>query len=199
MDLPNILEDTCKAVITLVKQNKLQFVEEESRMKESWLKRINLKIVTPPQFETTTLEAFSKRWMLQRKVSEDIEKVYLFTIEDDNVIYEKYFDTGTIPKELKIRLDISGLPLSQNACIEKKQDSVWMITDDKNQFIIIRRDAWVDLYVAMKAKIVFADVFCDYSCLVNQASKFNFFRDVQANYAYLYRLLEDDFNFKMFR
>jgi hypothetical protein len=197
MDLPSILEDTFRAIITLARQNEITFIEKGSLMKESWLKRLSLKIVTPPQFETTTLEALSKRWILQRKVSEDIEKVYQFTLEDANEIYEKYFDPGTIPKELKIRLDISGLPLSQNACIEKKMGNVWRITDDKNHFIIIRRDVWVDIYVEIKAKIVSADVFCDYGCLVDQETKFNFFRDVQANYAYLNRLLEEKFDFKM--
>lgn len=202
MDLPNLIGDTARAVITLAKQNNMLFIGEESRMKESWLKRLNIRIITPPQFETTTLEAFSKRWILQRKVSEDIEKVYLFTIEDANKIYEKYFDTGTIPKELKIRLDIRGLPLSQNACVEKKKGNVfWMITDDKNRFNIniIKRDIWVDLYVARKAKIVSADVFCDYGCLLDQETKFNFFRDLQANYAYLNRLLEEKFGFKMIK
>jgi hypothetical protein len=197
MDLPDILEDTCKAIITLANRNKMKFMKKKSRMKESWLKRLNLKIVTPPQFENTTLEAFSKKWILQRKVSEDIERKYLFTIEDGNKICEKWFDKGTIPKKLKIGLDIIGLPLSKNALIERKKSNVWMITDDKNHFIIIRRDVWVDIYVEIKAKIVSADVFCDYGCLVDQETKFNFFRDVQANYAYLNRLLEEKFDFKM--
>jgi hypothetical protein len=164
MDLPSILEDTCRAIITLAKQNKIKFVEKESRMKESWLKRLNLRIVTPPQFESTTLEAFSKKWILQRKVSEDIEKVYLFTIEDGNKICEENFDKGIIPEKLKNRLEIKGFQLSpQKARIEKKQDSVWMITDDKNHFIIIRSDDWVFIYVEIKGKIVSADVFCDVS------------------------------------
>jgi hypothetical protein len=197
MDLPDILENICKAIITLAKRNKMKFMKKESLMKESWLKRLNLKIVTPPQFERTTLEAFSKKWILQRKVSEDIERVYLFTIEDGNKICEKWFAKGTIPKELKIGLESKGFLLPKDACIEKKQDSVWMITNDKNHFIIIRSDDWVDIHVEIKAKIVSADVFCDYGCLVDQETKFNFFRDVQANYAYLNRLLEGKFGFKM--
>ena len=200
MDLPDMLEDTCRAIITLAKRNKMKFMEKESRMKESWLKRLNLRIVTPPQFESTTLEAFSKKWILQRKVSEDIERVYLFTIEDANKICEKYFDKGTIPKKLKNRLEIKGFQLfPKKVRIEKKKGNVWMITDDKNHFIIIRGDDWVDIYVEIKAKIVSADVFCDYGCLVDQETKFNFFRDVQANYAYLNRLLEEEFDFKMVR
>lgn len=200
MDLPNIIEDTARAVTTLAKQNEMLFIDnlyKGSRMKESWLKRLNLRIVTPPQFETTTLGAFSKRWILQRKITEDIEKVYLFTIEDVNKICDKNFDKGTIPKKLKIRLEAKGFILSKDACIERKKGNVWMITDDKNQFNIIRKDDWVDIHVEMKAKIVSADVFCDYGCLVDQEAKFIFFRDVQANYAYLNRLLEEKFDFKM--
>lgn len=199
MDLPNIIEDTGRAIITLVKQNKLEFVEEESRMKESWLKRINLKIVTPPQFETATLEAFSKRWVLQRKVSKDIELVYLFTIDDSDENFGKNVDRGVIPKELKNGLKTKGSPLSKNARIEKEKNNVWRIIDDEKIFIANKSAEWVDIYVKIKGKIVSADVFCDYTCLVDQEAKFNFFRDVQANYARLNRLLEEDFNFKMFR
>ena len=199
MDLPNILEVTCKAIITLVKQNKLEFVEEESRLKESWLKRINLKIVTPPQFEITTLEAFSKRWVLQRKVSKDIELVYLFTIDDSDEKFGKNIDKGIIPKELKNGLKTKGSPLSKNARIKKEKNNVWRITDDEKIFIANKSTEWVDIYVKIKGKIVSADVFCDYACLVDQEAKFNFFRDVQANYARLNRLLEEDFNFKLFK
>lgn len=198
MDFPDILDGTCNAIITLVNQNELQFVKQQSRLKESWLKRINLRIVTPPQFETATLEAFGKSWILHRKVSKDIEMVHLFTIGDSDDRFGKNMDKGIIPEELKMGLEAKDFSLTKNACVEKEKDNRWRITDAKNIFVARKKDDLVDIYVKIKAKIVSADILTDYVCLVDQVAKFNFFRDVQSNFTALNRRLEEEFNFKMF-
>ena len=190
-DFPDIIEDIRNAIKTIAKQNKLYFNEEEA-----WLKLINIKIETSPHFEDAALEAFSRKWVLQRKISEDIESVCLFSMDAG---FEEDLDKGIIPEVLKNEFKIKGFSLSENTTIEKEDDKKWTITDNGMIFAVRKELGWLNIYELLKGKIISADVFCDYPCLASREYKFKYLRDVQSNYAALNRLLEKEFNFKVLR
>ena len=197
IDLPDVIEETCNAIRTLANQNGVEFVPGEPGLSESWLKRMSIKIVTPPQFEYAIFKAFAflRKWRLQRKVSEDVERVYLFSV----VGFEKELDKGVVPEVLKNKFKTEGFSLSENAIVEKGADNEWRITDNEDIFVVRKEEERLNIYAMLKCKIISADVFCEYPGLVSHQARFDYLRDMQSYYATLNRLLEKEFNFKVLR
>lgn len=189
IDLPDVIEVMCNAITTIALHNKLQFNENEA-----WLKKMNLKIETPPQFEEVVLEAFSKRWVLQHRLSEDVENVLLFNSKKD---LGRSLDGGIIPEELKIDFKTKGFSLSEKSFVKKEENKKWNILDNEKTFIIIAKDRELNIYATLNGLMISADIFCDYPSLMKQDFKFKYLRDVQINYAVLNKRLEEEFNFKM--
>ena len=198
IDLPDVIEDTCNAIRALANRNGVEFVPGEPGLSESWLKRMSIKIVTPPQFEYAIFKAFAflPRWHLRRKVSEDVERVYLFSV----VGYEKDLDKGVVPEVLKNKFKTKGFSLSKNATVEKGADIEWRITDNENIFVVRKEEEKerLNIYAMLKCKIISTDVRCEYPGLVSQQARFDYLRDMQSFYDNLNGLLEKEFNFKMF-
>ena len=198
IDLPDVIEDTCNAIRALANRNGVEFVPGEPGLSESWLKRMSIKIVTPPQFEYAIFKAFAflPRWHLRRKVSEDVERVYLFSV----VGYEKDLDKGVVPEVLKNKFKTKGFSLSKNATVEKGADIEWRITDNENIFVVRKEEEKerLNIYAMLKCKIISTDVRCEYPGLVSQQARFDYLRDTQSFYDALNGLLEKEFNFKAF-
>lgn len=199
IDLPDVIEDTCNAIRALANRNGVHFVPGEPGLSESWLKRMSMKIVTPPQFEYAIFKAFAflRKWDLRRKVSEDVERMYLFSV----VGFEKDLDKGVVPEILKKKFKTEGFSLSENAIVEKGADNEWRITDNENIFVVRKGEEEkerLNIYAMLKCKIISADVRCEYPGLVSHQARFDYLRDVQSFYGTLNGLLEKEFDFKVF-
>ncbi|MCK4798273.1 MAG: hypothetical protein KAT05_12905 [Spirochaetes bacterium] len=196
----------------------LSDINLNNNIKEMWVKKIELEIITPPQFEEDAVQALASNWLVKRTPSKDRtdEIKYLFSWDEipgkDNIRLidflklnynidwvksakiEKIDDVKTI----RVSLGINYLSLSLND--EKTKVNLKIDDGRTDELIADTMDGKLIIYLISKKRFVHIELACDYP--VFQDGKFlfsyEFLHEIQHAYSMLNKTLNLKHNYNQF-